>query len=1026
MKISTIRKHWLGTGSALRVLALTGAGAVVGFSATPAFAQQAAEEEETAEEAPQAIIVTGSRIASATIASTAPLQILDATAIADSGVVNIQELLLENPVFGTPTFSRTNSAFLTSGTGVATIDLRGLGENRTLVLANGRRVVASVANSSTVDLNVIPTQFIDRVDVLTGGSSSVYGSDAIAGVVNFVYKKNFEGIEAQAQYGITERGDDERYQANVTAGTNFDDDRGNIMVHLGYSREGGVLSRERANTYMDDSSLMALTYDAADWGTVAEPFLSGFAPQGTFTTSRPTPTAENPNATTTTSWTYGPNGQLQPCVATNAPTCASSLGLGSGVGPTGFNRQYYRTIAVPVERYLFAAAGEYAINDKLNFFFEGTYNRTTSSREIEPFALASDGSTGIYPASGRMPIENWVVNSAGVASLVANPLVPGAIAAEATDVDGDGLRDIGFSRRLTEIGTRNGSTDRDFYRFVVGFDGTLFNDNFRWDVSYNFGQVKENQRSNGQINVANFRNGLAVMTDVNDVNGNGSTTDMVCISAEARANGCVPVNIFGAGNISPEAVAYVNAESYYRTGITQQVLQGNLSGSVVELPAGPLGLALGIEYRQENSYSDNDSLTNAGQNGGNMLPDTAGGFHVAEVYAEVKVPILADMPFFNYFGVGGAVRLADYSTVGGVTSWNAEAVWSPVEDIRIRGTYARSVRAPNIGELYAGLSQTFPSGLIDPCTGVGATGGGAVGDNCRAAPGVMANIAANGVFTTTQPDLQGISGFNGGNPNLHEETSTSWTLGAVITPRSLGLRNLTLTVDYYNIKVDDVIGTFGRQFSLQQCYEDSNETFCDLITRRPTETATNSSGSIEFIDAINVNASKLETQGLDVTANWTTPLGLLGNDRLTLRGAYTHIFNFDYYQLPTVDADPEDGEIGMAKDSFTASAAYGTDQFKVNLTGTFIGKSYEDDQFCFAYDYDAKCAGVGSQFYLDMQAQYFVSKSTELFFGIDNLLDKSAPLILTNTTFNTTGTDTAADVYDPFGRRFYMGARVRF
>ncbi|MFC4254564.1 TonB-dependent receptor [Altererythrobacter xixiisoli] len=1021
MKISTLRKHWLGTGSALRVLALTGAGAVISISATPAFAQNVAEEEPAAEAA-QPIIVTGSRIASATIESIAPLQVLDATAIADSGVVNIQELLLENPVFGTPTLSRTNSAFLTSGTGVATVDLRALGTDRTLVLANGRRIVASVANSSTVDLNVIPTQFIERVDVLTGGSSAIYGSDALGGVVNFVYRRKFEGIEGQAQYGITERGDDERYLANITAGTNFAEDRGNIMIHLGYSKEGGVLSRERANTYLDDSSKMVgETGLIEDWGVVSEPFLSGFAPQGTFTTRVPNPTPENPNAMSNVSWTYGPGGLLQPCTATNAATCTGLLG--SGTGPTGFNRQYYRTIAVPVERYLFSAAGEYEITDKLNFFFEGTYNRTASAREIEPFALASDGSTGVYPATGRMPIEHRVF---GIDGLVANGLVPDAIAAVATDTDGDGLKDIGFSRRLTEIGSRNGSTERDFYRFVVGFDGTLFDNRFRWDASYNYGRVTENQTSNGQINIANFRNGLAVMADINDVNGNGSTTDLICIDAEARANGCVPVNIFGAGNISQEAVNYVNAESTYRTGITQQVLQANLSGSPVDLPAGPLGIAVGVEYRQENSYSDYDSLTNLGQNGGNQLPDTSGGFHVAEFFAEVKVPLLADTPFFNYLEVGGAVRLADYSTVGGVTSWNVTAVWSPVEDLRFRGTYAKSVRAPNIGELYSGLAQTFPSGLVDPCEDIGATGGGALGDNCRAAPGVAGNIADNGAFTLTQPDLQGISGFDSGNPDLNEEKSTSWTVGGVFTPRSLGLGNLALTVDYYNIEIKDVIAQFGRQFILNQCYVEGNTDLCQQIIRRPGETSTNSSGSIEFINAPNLNAASIETEGMDVAVNWSAPVGLLGNDRLALRGAYTHIFKWDYFQLPGEAADPSDGEIGMAKDSFTASAAYGTDEFKVNFTGTYRGRSYEDDQFCMSYGYEAKCVSVPAQFYLDMQAQYFVSKSVELYFGIDNLFDKSAPRILTNTTFNTTGTDTAADVYDVFGRRFYTGARVRF
>src|SRR5690606_19657624 len=200
--------------------------------------------------------------------------------------------------------------------------------------------------------------------------------------------------------------------------------------------------------------------------------------------------------------------------------------------------------------------------------------------------------------------------------------------------------------------------------------------------------------------------------------------------------------------------------------------------------------------------------------------------------AEVKLPIISNTPFFELLEVGGAARVADYSTVGTVFSWNVTGTWQPIADIRLRGTYAKAVRAPNVAELYSALSQTFPPCLVDPCEDVGPTGGGAVGDNCRADPGVAANIAANGLFTLTQSDLQGISGFNGGNPDLQEETATSWTVGAVINPRSIdALRNLSLTVDYYNVEIDDVIAAFPRQFILQQCYEPGDDQFCDLVIR---------------------------------------------------------------------------------------------------------------------------------------------------------------------------------------------------
>lgn len=997
----------------------------IAILAGPAFAQGQPTEETLAEDTLDdgasadtgaAIIVTGSRIASPTIDSAAPLQIVDDQVIDDAGVTNIQELLLENPVFGTPALSRTNSAFLTSGTGVATVDLRDLGSDRTLVLINGRRVVASLAGSATVDLNVIPTQFVERIDILTGGASSLYGSDAIAGVVNFLYRTDFEGIEASAQAGITEEGDDERFQLNLTTGANFANGDGNVMVHLGYSKENGVLSRDRDNTRVDDISKLLFTEEAADFAVPVEPFFSSFPPQGRFITAGG-------------QFTFDDNG-LKVGNSTNGPDLDGD-GFGDGdPGADGFNRQFFRTIAVPVERYLFAATANYALTDGLNVFMEGTFNRTTASRIIEPFPLESGGSNGIFPSGGGYNVENFVTrdfdndpNTPDTRQIVANPFVPGAILAAAVDNNGDGLRDIGFVRRLSEFGTRSGSTDRDFYRFVVGLDGSFLDERFRWDVSYNYGAVSENQISSGQVNVVNFRDALAVVPDFDDTNPLG---DFACLDTEAQSNGCRPANIFGFGALSPEAVQYIQAQGTFQTDITQQVIQGNVSGTLFDLPAGGLGIATGVEYRKEASSSDNDALTNQGLNAGNVLPDTSGSFEVYEAYGEVAIPILADTPFFELLEVRGAARIAEYSTVGQVFSWNVTGTWQPIEALRLRGTYAKSVRAPNVGELFAGLSQTFPSGLVDPCTGIGPTGGDVTGTNCRADPGVAANIAANGVFTLNQADIQGISGFNGGNPDLEEESSTSWTVGGVINPRSIAaLRNLTLTVDYYNIKVDNVIAAFPRQFSLDQCYGEGNQTFCDLITRRPTATAVNSPGSIDLINAFSVNAATLETDGIDATLNYSLPLGFMADDRVNLGVAYTHVFANDYTPLEGEDVDPAAGEIGTAKDRFTANLAYMTDLFRWSFTGTYIGASTEDDQFCSGFDFDAGCFRQSPEFYLDTQLQFNMSDYLQVYLGVDNVLDNDAPDLLSGTTFNVTGTDTAADVYDVFGRRYYLGARVR-
>src|SRR5690606_25123501 len=287
-----------------------------------------------------------------------------------------------------------------------------------------------------------------------------------------------------------------------------------------------------------------------------------------------------------------------------------------------------------------------------------------------------------------------------------------------------------------------------------------------------------------------------------------------------------------------------------------------------------LGFAIGAEYRRESSEENNDALTNAGLNAGNAIPDTSGSFDVKEVYGEINVPILADTPLFYSLNLRAAGRISDYSTVNTVYTYNVGGDWEPVQGVRVRGTYARSVRAPNVGELFTGPSQTFPTGIQDPCEGITATGGGALGDRCRAAAGVAANIAANGEFTVTQLDAQGVSGFNSGNPDLGEETSTSWTVGLALAPRQWGgvFNRLQLSVDYFNISVEDAIVAPPRNFILNQCYVEGVDEFCDLVDRRAAATPVNSSGSLEFVDAPLVNGGELKVEGIDAVLNWRTPL----------------------------------------------------------------------------------------------------------------------------------------------------------
>ena len=984
-----------------------GTGNVAPAQAKPQTAAAVKDDGET-------IIVTGSRIANRSAISPSPLQIVDSKQIRDSGVVNIQDVLLQNPVFGTPGISRTNSSFATQSAGVATVDLRNLGSDRTLTLVNGRRFVSGVPGSAAVDLNVIPTQFLERVDVLTGGASAVYGSDAVAGVVNFIYKSHFNGIQADAQAGVSEHGDGSDQQVNLLVGKNFADNRGNVMLFGGYSKQGTVLKRDRSteqgSSALDSTSKgLRITGDAADLFIRQAPFLSSFVPAGRYFTDN-------------LAFTYGPDGALRTCFKRNTGGCVN--GDGSVSGPDGFNRSAFRYLAVPVERYVAAGRANFEIAPAFNLFAEGNYARTQVSTVIEPFPAASDD---INPGTaGQIAIESRVN---GV--LYRNPYVPDAIFNDASDTNGDGLRDIFFTKRLSDLGGRTSTAKRDLYRVAGGVNGKFGgHEQFNYEVFGVYGQTKEHQTGGGQFNGPNFIQALNAIRDVNDINGNGNTTEIICADAAARAAGCIPANPFGLNSLAP-AVSYIAAPTTLTTKVTQTVVGANVNGQLFSLfGADPIGFSLGGEYRKETSSNVFDLLTQQGLNGNNKLPSTFGKFHVWEAFAEAIVPLFHDRPFFYDLSVRGAVRRSHYSTVGNTTSYNFGGEWAPVRDVRFRAMTARSVRAPNVNELFSPLQQDFPSGLTDPCDGVTATSTGTIATNCRASVGVNANIATNGSFTVSQADAQGITSFAGGNLNLKAERGDSFTAGVVITPKSIApLRNLTVTVDYFNIRIKGAIVTLPLQFILDQCYGQSNATYCAFIKRRPAALGNNNAGSLDEVNSGSGNAGGIKTSGIDATiaGRWNVAGG-----QFNAKLAYTHLLSGFLVPLPGADRDYFAGEIGAAKDRFTATTGWDGKVFGINLTGTYVGASYIDDQLAKSFT-DAqdnpiprhdKVFRVHPEFYLDGQMRFTVAPKFEFYLGANNLLDNKPPYLADIGA--SAGQDTDAGTYDALGRRYYAGVRVKF
>ncbi|CAN5150603.1 TonB-dependent receptor [soil metagenome] len=977
--------------------------ALAALASSAAIAQQADTTLERVE-------VTGSRILSANAVSPAPIQVLTSADIAASGAVNLQELLLKSPVFGTPGISRTNSNFSTSSGGVATVNLRNLGSDRTLVLVNGRRFVAGLSGSATVDLNSIPTDFIERIEILTGGASATYGSDAVGGVVNLILKRNFQGLTLDAQVAESGKSDDKKKKFSATFGTNAADGKANIMTHFSFSQEGAVFSRDRSASDIDQASTGAfVTGDPADIFKATRPFNSSFAPQGRFFYS-PGYKADGVTPLANKNYTYDANGNPIP-FSSNGPA-------GDGVGATGFNRSAYRTIAIPTDRLLLATKGDFALNDSHSLFFEGTYAATKTKTRIEPYPLDSKD---IYKATGGIIPAEFLVN--GVKTK--NPVVPDYLYNLAVDRDGDGLKDYNFTRRLADVDIRSSKSDRDTVRVVTGLKGELTKV-WSYDAYLGYGQTKDNQTSTGQVNVLNFRNALEGIPDVNDINNNGSKTDAICRDANARAQGCVPINVFGAGTISKAAAAYVNAPGFLSQKVQQRFAGANVSGEPFNNWAGPVGFAFGAEYRKESSSDVADALTQAGLNAGNARPITEGSFDVKEAYAEVRMPLLKNLPLVKTLDATAAVRAGKYSTVGNVTSWNAGMDWAVNSMFRVRFTSAVSTRAPNIGELYQGASQTFPS-VADPCKGVTSTGTDAKSVACRADAGVAANIAANGgTFTLNQADLQGVSGFDLGNPNLKAEKGKSNTLGIVITPTAIPmLKNFTFTADYYDIKITDSISTPGRQYQLDQCYGGGNTAFCSSITRRKTAVGSNSPGSIEFVNQANANTGGLGQRGVDLTASLAEKLGA---GQFNARLAYTYLIKAYSRATPEADIDYSQDEVGSSRNRWTLNLGYTLGNWGVTGSTTYIGKAYLDDQFLSSnFDvtdpaYNRSMAKVAAKTYFDLQTTYTHGKA-QVYFGINNLFDTKAPPIITGLPGNSTGTETDAGTYDAIGRRFYVGLR---
>ena len=958
-----------------------------------------ADEEDSAEDVAEEIVVTGSRIKRANnISSPTPMVTLGEDQIENTGSVNVYDILNELPQAG-DALSRGNTNFTVGSSGVQTVNLRGLGSGRTLTLVNGRRWVGGQPGEGYVDLNSIPTDLIDKLEVITGGASSVYGSDAIAGVVNIILKDDFEGMSIEVMEGGYDAGDGDTKLASLTFGAQFADGRGSSIFNIRTDEQGSVFARDR-KPYTGSDVFYYGWYYGEQYGApydsfILDPGYSSYPPQGRFFVS-----GTNSNSA----------GMLTfDCSQRDIDSVVKSDTVvpWGGSAACGFNRTHYRQLEIPLDRYSVFNSNKYEFDNGNTFFSEISFTSVDSTSSFEPVPFSSEdafGGLGTYGFNIRNPYMPAAIRDAAVTAQ--GVLKEGAVADAAGNyalsdyvigTDSTGAAAAGmylnaagneiqvpFIRRLAEFGSRGSTNTRQTFRAAVGLDGTLSN-GMDWDLYYSYG-FSDRMQYSGAYNAANMAYAVNAVT--------GPAGQPVCADPIAQARNCVPINLFGIDAASPEAVAYVRAETSRQSKNKQRTAAFNITGdfSLLGLDA---SFAAGVERREERGMDVPDPLQLAGLHGGNKVPLTVGEYSVNGYYGELLVPLVQGLPFAQEITFETAYRVDHYSTAGTVDATKFGLSWVINDDVRFRGVVSESVRAPSISDLYSGQAQSYTS-IGDPCAGVGganeANMNPTVVANCLSDPRIAAtaakgrfdvdqNITIPG-FSYSQPQIQTISGFTGGNENLGEESADTTTLGLVWTPSYV--EGLAVTLDYYEIEIEDVISSVSASRLINECYQSTNypnASQCNAHTRFD-------SGHLRYWYSYGINQSRYETAGYDLAVGYTfEDLGPVPGE-LDIRGIATmrdkHIYQTTSTSTPTDFV----GEVGLNDEIARINFTWTTDDWLVSLQTNYYSEAQDDvTQAPGSYHLQA----VDSYTYLDMQVRYNLTDSVDVYFGIDNLTDKQPP-----------------------------------
>lgn len=968
-------------------------------------AQPIPNEPATVEE----IVVTGSRIARPDLEVASPVNVIGREELSQRQVIGAEDLLSTLPSVRPSIGSASNQG----GNGAATVDLRGLGDNRTLVLVDGRRVVP-FGLDGVVDLNVVPMGLVERVDLVTGGASSVYGADAVAGVVNFITRRNFTGVELQSNYRLSDRGDAQQYRADLTLGADLDDGRGNVVLSLGYLERDPLELQRRDISQFPISSVNGSFQGSS--GAVPSIFQSpsGLPTTGIGSVIDPT------------------TGAFRP--ATQADTFNTFIG------------SYLQT---PLERMSLYTSGRYEISPRAEVYATGLFTRNKAH-----IAQASSGTfSNAYNLSLNNPYLPTAARDQLCAAFDTDRTTPGIQPISAADcltagnvIGGPGTP--GYleipvipSRRFLEWGPRGNSIDSTVFQLQAGLRGDL-TDTIRYDVSAQYGETSQNQLRSRWGSSANVQQALRAYTAAD---GTPVCTD--------PSRSCVPLNLFGPlGSITPDQLDFIALDSQIRRMVTQTVVTGSVSGDLGRVTSpmahNPVAFSLGAEYREISAEVIPDavaSVQGALLGLGSAQPADFGEYDVREVFGEIIVPLIEGGIVHNAT-IEAGVRYSDYSTTGGSTTWKVGGNVDFVPGVKVRAMYQNAVRSPNIIELFRSSGQALGNLTVDPCAGANPS-----------APQLL--CAATGAPTGTygsipQPSSGQINVTVAGNRDLNVEQASTYTIGLVLSPPSWG--GFTATLDYFNIKIEDQISAPTQTDILDGCYSavlnpsQTPNVFCSLIGRNPLTGGLNGAGETPGVILANSNLGQLETAGVDWSASYLFDLGdyfegNAGTFRLSTGGAW-----LDYYHTQATPNSINRNCTGYYSTAcgnprpewkFNVRGTYTLDRLSASLLWSHVsGVDLEPGPPSTRPSFDTPQTGnashasilpafrqIGSYDWFDLSLKYSLTEDAEVSFLVENLFDKAPPLVGNGVSgFAFNDGNTFPNVYDMVGRIYTVGVRLKF